>query len=88
MNLMLLLTKILVLRNRSIKGILLSICAGILMGFFYRFVAASMSKNFDVIDVGKLTPYTATFIFAVGIFISNFLFNNYFYVQALKWSTR
>ncbi len=63
------------IRKSSTKGILLSICAGILMGFFYRFVATSMSKNFDVIDIGKLTPYTATFIFAIGVFISNFLFN-------------
>ena len=71
-------------RKSPIKGILLSICAGILMGFFYRFVAASMSKNFDVIDVGKLTPYTATFIFAVGIFISNFLFNTIFMYKPLS----
>lgn len=58
------------------KGILLSVIAGILMSFFYRFIAASMDiENFQSPAVGKMTPYTAVFIFSVGIFISNFLFN-------------
>ena len=46
------------------------------MAFFYRFVAASIDlSNFADPAPGKLTPYTAVFIFAVGIFVSNFLFN-------------
>jgi glucose uptake protein len=46
------------------------------MSFFYRFIAASMDLNDFVHPVaGKMTPYTAVFIFSVGIFISNFLFN-------------
>jgi glucose uptake protein len=46
------------------------------MAFFYRFVAASMDlDNFAAPAAGKLTPYTAVFIFATGVFISNFLFN-------------
>lgn len=58
------------------KGILLSILAGVLMSFFYRFVAVSMDlDNFVRPAVGKMTPYTATVIFSLGIFISNFLFN-------------
>jgi glucose uptake protein len=58
------------------KGILLSVVAGILMSFFYRFIAASMDiENFQSPAVGKMTPYTAVFIFSVGIFISNFIFN-------------
>jgi glucose uptake protein len=58
------------------KGILLSVVAGILMSFFYRFIAASMDlENFMSPAVGKMTPYTAVFIFSVGIFISNFIFN-------------
>lgn len=59
------------------KGLLLSIVAGILMSFFYRFIAASMDiENFQSPAAGKMTPYTAVFIFSVGIFISNFLFNS------------
>lgn len=60
----------------SSKGIVLSLLAGLLMSFFYRFVAASMDlDNFVSPAAGKMTPYTAMFIFAAGIFLSNFLFN-------------
>ncbi len=57
------------------KGILISVIAGVLMGFFYRFVAASMATDFVNPEVGKLTPYTASVIFALGLFISSFLWN-------------
>jgi glucose uptake protein len=60
----------------SSKGILLSLAAGLLMSFFYRFIAASMDlDNFVSPAAGKMTPYTAMFIFACGIFASNFVFN-------------
>lgn len=60
----------------SSKGIVLSIVAGVLMSFFYRFIAGSMDlENFEHPAIGKMTPYTAVFIFSIGIFISNFLFN-------------
>ena len=60
------------------KGIILSVVAGVLMSFFYRFVAASMDMdNFEYPAAGMATPYTAFVIFAVGIFVSNFLFNTY-----------
>lgn len=60
----------------STKGIVISLVAGILMSFFYRFIAASMDlENFQSPAPGKMTPYTAVFIFSIGIFISNFLFN-------------
>ncbi len=58
------------------KGIIISILAGLLMSFFYRFVAASMDlNNFENPARGMMTPYTATVIFSLGIFISNFIFN-------------
>ncbi|MDQ6813999.1 MAG: multidrug DMT transporter permease, partial [Bacteroidota bacterium] len=58
------------------KGILLSVIAGVLMSFFYRFIAASMDlENFASPAIGKMTPYTAVFVFSVGIFLSNFIFN-------------
>lgn len=62
----------------STKGILISIATGILMGFFYRFVAASMSIDFVNPTAGLFTPYTAIFVFSIGIFISNFVFNTFF----------
>jgi len=63
-------------QKTTAKGIWISISAGILMGFFYRFVAASMSTNFASPEVGKLTPYTAVFIFSLGLFFSNFIWNS------------
>ncbi len=68
----------------STKGILLSICAGVLMALFYRFVASSMSSDFVNPVSGKLTPYTAVFIFAIGIFISNFIFNTIFMKKPIE----
>ena len=59
----------------SSKGLLIAILAGLLMGFFYRFVAASMSNNFVVLQTGKLSPYSAVVIFSFGLFLSNFIWN-------------
>jgi glucose uptake protein len=63
------------LKKVSGKGISLSISAGILMALFYRFVASSMVSSFDAPEPGKLTPYSAIFFFAIGVFLSNLLFN-------------
>ncbi len=61
----------------SSKGIFLAIAGGVLMSFFYRFIAVSMDlENFHQPAAGKMTPYTAVFIFSVGILISNFAFNS------------
>jgi len=70
--------------NTSTKGILISIVAGIAMGFFYRFVAVSMTGDFAEPEIGKLTPYTAVFIFSIGIFMSNFLWNTIFMYKPFK----
>ena len=64
--------------SRSTKGIIISLVAGLLMSFFYRFVADSMSTDLVNIEAGMFTPYSAVFVFSLGIFISNFLFNFYF----------
>jgi len=58
------------------KGIVLSVVAGVLMGFFYRFVAASMSADFINLESGKLGPYTAIVLFSVGLLASNVLWNS------------
>lgn len=63
------------LQKVSGKGILLSVAAGILMALFYRFVASSMAADFINPEAGKLTPYSALFFFAIGVLVSNFLFN-------------
>jgi glucose uptake protein len=58
-------------QRRPMKGIVLSIVAGVLMGLFYSFVAQSMGP-----DPGMLSPYTALVLFSVGVFLSNFLWNS------------
>lgn len=63
------------MKKVSGKGILLSVAAGVLMALFYRFVASSMVTSFEAPETGKLTPYSAIFFFAIGVVVSNFLFN-------------
>ena len=59
------------------KGILLSICTGLFMGFFYPLLVKSISPGLLVPAAGKLTPYTAIVFFALGLFASSFLWNYY-----------
>lgn len=66
------------------KGILLSIAGGILMGLFFRFVAASITNNLEIPEPGRLTPYSAFFFFVIGIVISNFLFNGYLMAKPIE----
>ncbi len=62
----------------SSKGIWLAIVAGILMSFFYRFVASAMDvDNFESPTPGMATPYSAFFIFTLGMLASNFVFNTF-----------
>ncbi len=62
----------------SSKGIWLAIVAGILMSVFYRFVAAAMDvNNFESPTPGMATPYSAFFIFTLGMLASNFVFNTF-----------
>ncbi|MEE9533436.1 MAG: GRP family sugar transporter [Acidimicrobiia bacterium] len=63
-------------KQTTAKGILISIAAGVLMGFFFRFVVASMATDFVNPEPGKLTPYTAVFFFSVGLLLSNFVWNS------------
>jgi glucose uptake protein len=61
------------------RGIVLSIVAGILMGWFYSFVAQSMAASDPVtqqLTPGKLTPYTALLFFSLRLFLSNFIWNS------------
>jgi glucose uptake protein len=67
-------------QKTTVKGIVLSILCGVLMGQFFQFVATAMpqplSRIADPEMAGKLTPYTALVFFAVGLFLSSFVFNS------------
>jgi glucose uptake protein len=61
------------------RGIALSIIAGVLMGWFYSWVAQSMGDVDPVskaLTPGKLSPYTSIVFFSLGLFFSNFLWNS------------
>ncbi len=60
----------------SKKGLILSVVSGCLMGLFYKYVAGSMVADFNVPEAGKLTPYTALVVFAVGVVVSSLFFNS------------
>lgn len=48
------------------------------MSFFYRFVAVAMDiDNFENPTQGMLTPYSAIFVFSIGVLLSNFVFNTF-----------
>ena len=61
--------------SRGTLGLGLAVLCGILMGFFYRFVAAAMSPDFVDMQAGMLSPYTAMVLFAIGLLLSNFVLN-------------
>ena len=58
------------------KGIILALLAGIIMSFFSALVYNGVDlDNFAAPAAGKMTPYTAMVIFALGVFLSNFIVN-------------
>lgn len=65
-------------KKPSVKGILLSVFAGILIAFFYGLTVKSIDAGFVSGGSGKLMPLTASFFFALGAFLTTFLFNPFF----------
>ena len=66
-------------RKTPMKGIVLSVAAGVLMGWFYSFVAQAMgaiNPATKALDAGKLSPYTAIVLFSAGLLASNFIWNS------------
>ena len=59
-------------QNTSLKGIVISLVSGVLMGSFYPMV--EMGKTEET----GLGPYAIAFFFAIGVFLSTFVFNLYF----------
>ena len=55
------------------RSLLLCLVSGLLMGSFYPLVALSMQG-----DIVGLIPYSAAVVFAIGVFLSTFVFNLYF----------
>jgi glucose uptake protein len=71
-------------KKPTLKGILLSFSAGLLIAMFYRFVAGSLAAyqvneaGILALEAGKLSPYTSVVLFSLGAFLSTFIFNPVF----------
>ncbi|MHC5075247.1 MAG: GRP family sugar transporter [Planctomycetota bacterium] len=63
-------------------GVVISVLCGIIMSLFFFLVTMAIAKNMNAPEAGKLTPYTALVFFALGLFLSNFVFNTI----AMKWT--
>jgi len=71
-------------RRTPLKGIVISVAAGVLMGFFYKYVAQAMGQidpATRLLETGKLSPYTAIVMFSAGLLLSNFLWNSLMMIQ-------
>ena len=62
-------------RGGGLKGILLSLISGALMGSFYPLVEMAKGAGMEAAGLG---PYAVAFLFSIGVFISTFIFNLYF----------
>jgi glucose uptake protein len=66
-------------KNRM-KGLIYSVVAGCLMGFFYPLLMKPISPNFNTAPIapGMLTPYVALVAFGAGVLLSNIVWNTIF----------
>lgn len=73
-------------KKTPVKGIVISVLAGVLMGWFYSFVAASMGKIGPdrSLEAGKLSAYTAIVLFSLGLLLSNFIWNSIMMIKPLS----
>jgi glucose uptake protein len=62
------------------RGLIYSVLAGCIMGFFYPLLMRSISPNFNSTEIlpGMLTPYVALVFFGAGVLVSNVLWNSIF----------
>jgi glucose uptake protein len=66
-------------KSRS-RGLIYSVIAGCLMGFFYPRLMLSISPGFNNAPIapGMLTPYVALMAFGAGVLLSNIAWNTVF----------
>jgi glucose uptake protein len=62
------------------RGLVYSVIAGCLMGFFYPLLMRPISPNFNTAPIapGMLTPYVALVAFGAGVLASNIVWNTVF----------
>jgi len=63
----------------SLKGVFLSLASGVLMGSFYPLVVMAKSTDWGgTAGENGLGPYSVAVVFALGVFLSTFVFNLFF----------
>lgn len=73
-------------KKPSLKGILLSVFAGLLIAFFYGLTVKSIDPHFVTGGSGRLMPLTASFFFALGAFLTTFFLNPFFMRKPIEGS--
>jgi glucose uptake protein len=71
-------------KKPTLKGILLSLAAGLCIAFFYRFVASSLATDFSPAELGKISSYTAVVFFSVGALICTVIVNPLFMAKPVQ----
>lgn len=71
-------------KKPSFKGILLSVLAGLFIAPFYTVTMYGMDPAFGLAGAGSLTPYSGAVFFALGAFLSTFIFNPFFMAKPVE----
>jgi glucose uptake protein len=71
-------------KKATLKGILLSLSAGLCIAFFYRFVASSLATDFSPADAGKISSYTAVVFFSIGALVCTAILNPVFMAKPVQ----
>ncbi len=64
-------------KQGGMKGILLSVAAGLFIAFFYGLVVKASDPLYVSGGTGRLMPLTSTFFFTIGAFLSTIPFNSF-----------
>jgi len=71
-------------KKPTLKGILLSLLAGLCIAFFYRFVASALATDFSPAEAGKISSYTAVVFFSIGALICTAVLNPFFMAKPVQ----
>jgi glucose uptake protein len=71
-------------KKPTLKGILLSLLAGLCIAFFYRFVASALATDFSPAEAGKISSYTAVVFFSIGALICTAVLNPFFLARPVQ----
>ena len=71
-------------KKPTLKGILLSLLAGLCIAFFYRFVASALATDFSPAEAGKISSYTAVVFFSIGALICTAILNPFFMAKPVQ----